>query len=325
MAAAIATGSEFLGRATAKSSVLYIAAEGSAGLRRRRDAIIRHHNLPAELPIWFVKAQLNLATTTEDLDLLLAEIDAIGEKFSLIVIDTWARVTNSAEENSASQMGAAIAICGELQAKTGAAVLIVHHSSKGSEQMRGSSAILAAVDAELYCEKLSESSDNRLGRIKITKMKDGLDDVVIPFRAVSVPLSDIDTSQTSLSLELAEDDDLAGIKKGSRAKIGKDAAIALSALEQAIAQGGIIPPIGAERLPSKNTKGSTESLWRGYWRKITTKTDGAERTAWSRAKEQLFDARKIDHWGEFYWLVKEIEPEAARHPTPISYDEIPFP
>ena len=324
MAAAIATGTEFLGRATAKSSVLYIAAEGAAGLRRRRDAIIRHHNLPAELPIWFVKAQLNLATTTEDLDLLLAGIDAIGQKFSLIVIDTWARVTNSAEENSASQMGAAIAICGELQAKTGAAVLIVHHSSKGSEQMRGSSAILAAVDAELYCEKLSESSENRLGRIKITKMKDGIDDVVIPFRAVSVPLSDIDPSQTSLSLELAADDDLAGINKGSRTKLSKDAAIALSALEQAIAQGGIIPPIGAERLPSKNTKGSTESLWRGYWRKITTKTEGAERTAWSRAKEQLFEARKIDHWGEFYWLIKE-EPETFRPTAPVSYDEIPFP
>jgi hypothetical protein len=222
-------------------------------------------------------------------------------------------------------MGAAIAICGELQAKTGAAVLIVHHSSKGSEQMRGSSAILAAVDAELYCEKLSESSENRLGRIKITKMKDGVDDVVIPFRAVSVPLSDIDPSQTSLALELAADGDLAGFNKGTRSKLSKDAATALAALEQAIAEGGVIPPIGAERLPSKNTRGSTESLWRGYWRKITTKTDGAERTAWSRAKEQLFETRKIDHWGEFYWLVKETEPETVRHPAPISYDDIPFP
>jgi hypothetical protein len=325
MAAAIATGSEFLGRATAKSSVLYIAAEGSAGLRRRRDAIIRHHNLPAELPIWFVKAQLNLATTTEDLDLLLAEIDAIGEKFSLIVIDTWARVTNSAEENSASQMGAAIAICGELQAKTGAAVLIVHHSSKGSEQMRGSSAILAAVDAELYCEKLSESSDNRLGRIKITKMKDGVDDVTIPFRAVSVPLSDIDPSQTSLSLELAADDDLAGIKKGSRAKLGDDAKKMLRALEMGIAEAGAIAPLGLDRAP-KNTKAINVTLWREYWRSMTDKKDNAERTAWSRGYKQLEKAGLFGFWVGYCWIVKEEEPAAVTPPAPSSYSEdIPFP
>jgi hypothetical protein len=325
MAAAIATGSEFLGRATAKSSVLYIAAEGSAGLRRRRDAIIRHHNLPAELPIWFVKAQLNLATTTEDLDLLLASIEEIGEKFSLIVIDTWARVTNSAEENSASQMGAAIAICGELQAKTGAAVLIVHHSSKGSEQMRGSSAILAAVDAELYCEKLSEGSEQRLGRIKITKMKDGLDDVVIPFRAVSVPLSDIDTSQTSLSLELAEDDDLAGIKKGSRAKLGDDAKKMLRALEMGIAEAGAIAPLGLDRAP-KNTKAINVTLWREYWRSMTDKKDNAERTAWSRGYKQLEKAGLFGFWVGYCWIIKEIEPETVRPPAPGFYSEdIPFP
>lgn len=325
MAAAIATGTEFLGRATSQGSVLYIAAEGSAGLRRRRDAIIRHHNLPAELPIWFVKAQLNLATTTEDLDLLLAEIDAIGQKFALIVVDTWARVTNTAEENSASEMGAAIAICGEMQARTGAAVLIVHHSSKGSEQMRGSSAILAAVDAELYCEKLSEGSEQRLGRLKITKMKDGVDDVTIPFRAVSVQLSDIDTSQTSLALELATDDEIAGVRKSSRVKLNDDAKKMLRALEMGIAEAGIVAPLGADRAP-KGTKCISVTLWREYYRTMTDKKGGQERTAWSRGYKQLENAGLFGFWADFCWIIKETEPAPVQARAPLeTYDDIPFP
>ena len=328
MAAAIATGTEFLGRSTTQGPVLFIAAEGSAGLRRRRDSIIKHHNLPADLPIWFVKAQLNLATTTEDLDLLLQEIRAIDCKPSLIVIDTWARVTNSAEENSASEMGAAIAICGTLQQETGACVLIVHHSSKGAEQMRGSSAILAAVDAELYCEKLSKEggSDDRLARLRITKMKDGEDDVEIPFRAVTVPLSDIDPSQTSLALELVSDEELAGIKNPSKPKVSKDAEAVLAALEMAIAEGGSIPPIG-DRAP-RGTKAVSNELWKGYWRKITTKEKGAAETAYSRAKETLKKAGRINNWGnEWYWIVKETAPQDAG-PFPqrvvASFDDMPF-
>jgi putative DNA primase/helicase len=328
MAAAIATGSEFLGRATSQGSVLYIAAEGSAGLRRRRDAIIRHHNLPAELPIWFVKAQLNLATTTEDLDLLLAEIDAIGQKFALIVVDTWARVTNTAEENSASEMGAAIAICGEMQARTGAAVLIVHHSSKGSEQMRGSSAILAAVDAELYCEKLSaEGSADRQGVLKITKMKDGLDDVSIPFRAVTVQLSPIDETQTSLAIELIPEAEAAAIRRPSRIKLGKNAKVGLEALRAAIAEGGVTPPIG-DRAPH-GVKAVSKELWRLYFTKMSTHDGGTMRTAWARVPDQLKDAGLINNWGEdWYWIVKEPEtmtPPAQKVQPLATYDDIPFP
>jgi len=329
-AAAIASGTEFLGRETTQGSVVYVAAEGSAGLRRRRDAILKHHNLPADLPIWFLKAALNLATTTDDLDALIAEIKGLNISPSLIVLDTWARVTNSAEENSASEMGAAIAICGELQAQTGAAVLIVHHSSKGSEQMRGSSAILAAVDAELYCEKLSaEGSNERLGRLKITKMKDGVDDVVIPFKAVSVQLSPIDETQTSLAIELADETEVAGLKGSAYVKLNDDAVMALQALRQAIAEGGVTPPLGLDRAP-RGTKAVSKELWNEYFKQISLKEGGTMRTAMSRAVSQLKKARKFDKWGNWYWLTQERDPETITPPDPKSqplatYDDIPFP
>jgi hypothetical protein len=328
LAAMVATGREAFGRKTGDGpqSVIYIAGEGGAGLKRRRDALMRHYDLPADAPVYFIRAQLNLATTLEDRDALLAEIRALNISPSLVIIDTFARATAGIEENSAKDVGGAIAIFGSIEQETGAAVLIVHHSGKNQDAgMRGSSALLAAVDCELHCEKISpEGSQERVGKLTLSKSKDSEDGLEIPYKMETVALSDVDPSNNSLAVVPATVEELAGFKKNGRLKLSKDAATALAALEQAIAEGGVIPPVGAERLPSKNTRGSTESLWRGYWRKITTKTDGAERTAWSRAKEQLFDARKIDHWGEFYWLVKETEPEPLRAPALASYDDIPF-
>ena len=326
IAAMVGTGREAFGRTTTQGAVIYIAGEGGAGLKRRRDALMKLYDLPADAPVYFIRAQLNLATTLEDRDALLAEIRALNISPSLVIIDTFARAFVG-EENSAKDVGAAIAVMGSIEQETGAAVLIVHHSGKASQDsMRGSSALLAAVDCELHCEKISpEGSTERIGKLTLTKSKDSEDGLEIPYKMETVALSELDPSNSSLAVVPATPEELAGFMNPKRSKLSKDAATALVALEQAIAEGGVIPPIGAERLPSKNTRGSTESLWRGYWRKITTKTDGAERTAWSRAKEQLFDARKIDHWGEFYWLVKETEPEAFRPTAPVSYDDIPFP
>jgi len=102
--------------------------------------------------------------------------------------------------------------------------------------------------------------------------------------------------------------------------------VALQALQQAIAEGGSIPPIG-DRAP-RGTKAVSKDLWRGYFTKLTTKEDGAMRTAWSRAPQQLVEARRVDHWGEWYWMTKEPEPfqaPAQKVQALETYDDIPFP
>jgi hypothetical protein len=331
LGAMIATGREAFGRSTTQGPVIYIAGEGGAGLKRRRDAIMRQHGLPADAPVYFIKAQLNLATTLEDRDALLSEIRAIGGKPALVVIDTFARMTAGIEENSAKDVGAAIAIMSSIEQETGAAVLIVHHSGKAQDAgMRGSSALLAAVDAELHCEKLTpEGSSDRMGRIKITKMKDGEDDLQLGFRMNVVGLSDIDPSQTSLALEPMEDDELAGIKASPNVKLNDDAIMALQALRQAIAEGGVTPPLGLDRAP-RGTKAVSKELWNEYFKQISLKEGGTMRTAMSRAVSQLKKARKFDKWGNWYWLTQEKEPEPIQAPAqkvqPLeTYDDIPFP
>ena len=97
-------------------------------------------------------------------------------------------------------MGAFIRGCDELKAKTGATVLVVHHSGKDeSKGARGSSAFRAALDAEY---KISREGKGGALIIACTKMKDAeeLETKAYDLRVVEL-FTDADGEHiTSLSL-----------------------------------------------------------------------------------------------------------------------------
>lgn len=320
----IATGAECFGRTTTQGPVIYIAGEGQAGLNRRRLAIQKHYDLSGNIPVYFIKSALNLGTTLEDRDLLIAEIRALNISPSLIVIDTYARNAGGIEENSAKETMTAVAIMSSLEQETGAAVLLVAHSGKSQDAgLRGSSAMLAALDTELLCEKVSEGND-RMGRLVLSKSKDSEDGIVVPFKCELVTLSDIDASNNSLVVVPCEESDLPSRKSGKRAKLNDDAKKMLRALEMGIAEAGALAPLGLDRAP-KGTKAISVALWREYFRTMTDKKGGTERAAWSRGYQQLEDAGLFGFWADYCWLIKETEPEAFRPPAPGFYEDIPFP
>jgi hypothetical protein len=319
----IATGAECFGRATTQGAVIYIAGEGQAGLNRRRLAIQKHYDLSGNIPVYFIKSALNLGTTLEDRDLLIAEIRALNITPSLIVIDTYARNAGGIEENSAKETMTAVAIMSSLEQETGAAVLLVAHSGKSQDAgLRGSSAMLAALDTELLCEKVSENNE-RMGRLTLSKSKDSEDGITVPFKCEVVTLSDIDASNNSLVVVPCEESDLPSRKPGKRAKISDDAKKMLRALEMGIAEAGAVAPLGLDRAP-KGTKAISVGLWREYFRTMTDKKGGTERAAWSRGYQQLEDAGLFGFWADYCWIVKETEPEPFRAPALASYDDIPF-
>jgi hypothetical protein len=320
----VATGGECFGRTTAQGPVIYIAGEGQAGLNRRRLAIQKHYDLSGDIPVYFIKSALNLGTTLEDRDALIAEIRALNISPSLIVIDTYARNAGGIEENSAKETMTAVAIMSSLEQETGAAVLLVAHSGKSQDAgLRGSSAMLAALDTELLCEKVSEGND-RMGRLTLSKSKDSEDGITVPFKCEVVTLSEIDASNNSLVIVPCEESDLPSRKPGKRTKLSDDAKKMLRALEMGIAEAGAVAPLGLDRAP-KGTKAISVGLWREYWRTMTDKKGGTERAAWSRGYQQLEDAGLFGFWADYCWIVKEIEPEAFRPTAPVSYDDIPFP
>jgi hypothetical protein len=320
----VATGADCFGRATTQGPVIYICGEGQAGLNRRRLAIQKHYDLSGNIPVYFIKSALNLGTTLEDRDLLIAEIRALNISPSLIVIDTYARNAGGIEENSAKETMTAVAIMSSLEQETGAAVLLVAHSGKSQDAgLRGSSAMLAALDTELLCEKVSEGNE-RMGRLTLSKSKDSEDGITVPFKCEVVTLSDIDASNNSLVVVPCEESDLPSRKPGKRAKISDDAKKMLRALEMGIAEAGAVAPLGLDRAP-KGTKAISVGLWREYFRTMTDKKGGTERAAWSRGYQQLEDAGLFGFWADYCWIIKE-ELETVRPPAPGFYSEdIPFP
>lgn len=183
LVSAIARGVEWRGNRVRKGRVIYVAAEGSGGLRKRLAAYAGHHELDlADVELYVVPAAPNLLLKDDALELARA-IAALGPA-DVIVIDTLAQTTPGGNENAAEDMGKALAHCKGIHRATGALVLLVHHSGKDSSKgARGWSGLRAAADAELEVVRLGAARV-----LQVTKQKDGDDHGRWAFDLVEVPL-----------------------------------------------------------------------------------------------------------------------------------------
>lgn len=152
MACAIATGTTWLENRTKQGRVVYVASEGSAGLKQRLAAWKAQQGLTGvSIPISFLTQPVNLLGSVDVAALLLA-IAKLPERPALIIIDTLHRSMPGGDENSAKDVGLVIEHAERLRRETGASVLLVHHTAKGSDLERGSSSLRGAVDALLYAK-----------------------------------------------------------------------------------------------------------------------------------------------------------------------------
>jgi hypothetical protein len=163
----VATGSWWHSKRTIDQPgrVIYVIAEGAHGAGTRIDAWQRHHrtNPDDHAPVAWLPRAVNLADRVEAA--AFAEVAARIEP-DLIVIDTLARCTLGAEENSARDMGLVVENLDGIRRRTGACVLAVHHTGKDTANgARGSSALRAAMDTEI------EVGADPL-ELKVTKQKD---------------------------------------------------------------------------------------------------------------------------------------------------------
>jgi len=189
MALSVATGRAWQGRAIEAGAALYIAGEGVSGMGarvrawqaargywRRDGADPAFHVLPLAVPL----------ADADAIERLLATIDAIGERFEMIVIDTVARTLAASghDENDATEMGLFVAACDAIVAHTGAAALAIHHSGKDAARgLRGSTSFLGAVSASIRATK---DGDNL--SLAIEKQKDGEEsaDIELELRRVGI-------------------------------------------------------------------------------------------------------------------------------------------
>lgn len=183
MAAALAQGLEWRGHRTAKARVIYIAAEGATGFKKRLKAYAEHHGIPLdELDIYVVPDAPNFMKA-DDITALIEAVRAYG-KPDIIVVDTLAQVMPGANENAGEDVGKALGHCKTLRQVTGGMVILVHHSGKdASKGARGWSGLKAACDFEFEIIRIEH---DRVATI--TKLKDGEDGAEFGFKLQIVPV-----------------------------------------------------------------------------------------------------------------------------------------
>lgn len=152
-ACSLATGRDWQGRKTEKAKVLYVVAEGVAGFSERTKAweTAWQYKLDDD-SITFLPVPVNLMS--QDVGALVEDIKDYG--FEFIVLDTIARCTVGAEENSARDVGIVIDSMARLMDATPdhrGCVLGVHHTGKDAQTLRGSSAYEGGVDTVYFVEK----------------------------------------------------------------------------------------------------------------------------------------------------------------------------
>jgi hypothetical protein len=299
----VAHGRDWFGIRCQQAGVAYVTGEGGVGFRSRMKAWRIDRAGTAGAPFVLVPSSINLFDDTQETQLLINEIEAHGEamgfKVGLIVFDTLARMIGSGDEDRARDMGVIVQRAEAIQSATGAHVLIVHHAGKDKERgMRGSNALLGAVDCAF---KVSRFGDSGASRIETAKVKDAADIVPIIFdlRAVAVGVDDEGCSITSCVVDPSVERAAA---EGHRKQFSGAAKIALDALREAIDAAGEPSPGG--HVPS-GVKAVKIDLWREYaYRRGISEGDDVEarRKAFQRARSTLQNGNAVAIWEPLAWL-----------------------
>jgi hypothetical protein len=166
MALCVATGKPYHSfKINRPGPVVYVAAEGASGLKRRVQAWMQDRNETVAADRFLVLDEpLQIAAPTER----AAFIAHVSEmKPALIIFDTLRRCSVGLDENSAADMGVFTDALGEIAAKTGACVLAIHHNNKTGEYS-GSTALAGNVDTRLTCKRHTDG----LVTLTIEKQKD---------------------------------------------------------------------------------------------------------------------------------------------------------
>lgn len=190
----------------AKGTVIYIVAEGQGRFKYRKAVWKQVRGVTGVLPFYVVIRPVDLRDPDQMADLLR---QILPLKPVAVFVDTLNRCLPGAEENSAKELGEAIAACSVIQQDTGAFVQLLHHPTKTGETARGSGAGLGAVESELWLDKTASAY---LFELRVGKEKEAEDQLVIPIKKRVVELDGVfehGEPVTSCVIERADQADVA--------------------------------------------------------------------------------------------------------------------
>ena len=184
MALSIASALDWAGHETTPGAVVYVVAEGVAGLSKRFRAWCVAQGVGDVPRVYLLPDAPQLAKRGEAVQLVKDLQAQIPEPISLVVIDTLARCFLGSEENSAKDVGELIAGADCIRKKLDCAVLLVHHTTKKGDSERGSSALRGAPETMISVE-----SDSGIMTVACEKQKDAA-----PFEPIRLRLHPVSGS-----------------------------------------------------------------------------------------------------------------------------------
>lgn len=235
----VAMGRAWAFQRTEPAGVVYIAAEGAEGFRRR--VVAARDRLGAwEAQFAMIAAAPNLGASPGDGPELVASIrsQTLSQGWSpgLVVIDTTARVIPGVEENSLKDMGRFVDNADLIARELRCLVLLVHHTGKNPEAgMRGSTALHGAADVEW-----SVSIEDGVRSVRLAKSKDGADNLAWSFALAVVEIGTDDDGEpiTTCVVENVTEPSFGGTAKPKRLTYPPSLKLLMAAFTAALSDHG---------------------------------------------------------------------------------------
>jgi hypothetical protein len=295
----IAAGKDWMGLKVKRGAVVYVAAEGIGGLKPRIQGMCAYYGIGDDVPFWVIPRPVSLADQK-----MLAKLvrtaqrraDEADTPIVLVVFDTLARCAAGLDENSAQEMGAAIAGNDWVREQLKCATATIHHSGKDEQRgLRGTSALRGALDTALLIE-----GEGKRATLRVEDQKDAEARPELHFEMREVPACGL--SGTTLVPVLASDQRPGGAKE-RQPQLTPNAIVCMDALVDAILEHPYPLPAGYP----PGVTGTTTKHWREAFRARRAEEASSDTItkAFSRASEWLQGKRLVAVREGFAWRVKD--------------------
>jgi KaiC/GvpD/RAD55 family RecA-like ATPase len=300
----IAAGTQWFGRDVTPGLVVYIAAEGQAGVRLRVAAWKQVNGASGPIPFALIPTAVNLLDPEADVQNLVEDIERLQATWgapALIVVDTLSQTFGGGDENG-SDMAAYVANVARVAAPFSAATAVVHHQPLESQtkRPRGHGSLWGAADTVLHVEGAKGTR-----RITIVKQKD-IDpgaDILFDLKSVEIGTDQKGEPVTSCVIELTD----SAVAAPTGRRLSAKEKIVLDALDQTLIHEGFSPPptIPSAAIGHRTFKVANAKDWRANALAALAgpdiKPDTIPRT-FLRCKESLQAAEILGFHGDYVWL-----------------------
>lgn len=170
-AASLATGTSWFGHAVPERvPVIYAAAEGAYGIRRRLNAWeSRGTRIPDELYLLPLSVRINRPEDIAELEEIIQETGA-----KVLIFDTLHASTPGVDENDSGEMGRVMDILRGFQERHGICSILPHHTGHAGERARGSSSVEDDADSTFVIKINGEDrGPENIRTLHHRKTKDG--------------------------------------------------------------------------------------------------------------------------------------------------------